>query len=181
MNLLVILVILIIFPHSLYTQEKDSNLLYIQTSINDFCKRKDTCKSNIFSVLFDTLSVRGVTLMRVTICPDDTVSCYLLSNADSVGKPYYIGISYIEKYRKLFHWINDDINPILDEKTYDKLVEYNYIKRVNVPSHEYLLRRAILDDGTKIRQYYFIKGQPYKFRMTYSIWHKLPFKYRKYF
>ena len=178
-NLLVILIIVILSPQALYTQEKDSSLLYIHTSINDFCKRKDLRKSNIFGVLLDTLSIKGTTLMRVTICPDDTVSCHLLSNADSVGKPYYIGISYIEKCQKLFHWINDEINPILDEKTYDKLVEYNYIKRVNVPSHEYLLRGGMLDDGTKIRQYYFVKGHPYKFKMTYSIWHKLPIKYRK--
>ena len=178
-KLLFTLIIVTLSSHTLFSQQKNDELSYIQTAIDDFCQRKDMRKSDIFSVLYDTLTVNGTSLIQVSFCPDDTISCHLLSNADSIGKPYYIGISYIEKYQKLFHWINDDANPILDEKTYNILVKYNYIKRVNVPTHEYLLRGGFLDDGTKTRQYYFIEGDPSKFKRTYSIWFKLPSKYRK--
>lgn len=162
----------------LYSQS-DSLELYYLTAISDFFKTRDIKRSDKFSILFEQVHLENTILYSVSILPEDECR-YFLSNADGVGKPYYTEIKYIEINEKLFFW--QTVNPyfILDEDTYNKLVEYDNIKHVDVPSQEWLLGwGSSLRDGDKVWQYYFIPGNYTKFKKTYCDIMKIPKAYGK--
>ena len=162
----------------MYSQS-DSLEQYYLTAIYDFFKTRDIKKSDKFSILFLPVHSENLTLYKISIFPEDECN-YFLSNADGVGKPYYTGINYLEINKKLFFWGFHDPNFILDEDTYNKLVEYDNIKHVDVPTQEWLLGWGPpIEDGIKIWQYYFIPGDYTKFKKTYCDIIKIPRAYRK--
>lgn len=173
-----LLLIFVCLSNILYSQS-DSLELYYLTAISDFFKTRDIKRSDKFSILFEQVHLENTLLYSVSILPEDECR-YFLSNADGVGKPYYTEIKYIEINEKLFFW--QTVNPyfILDEDTYNKLVEYDNIKHVDVPSQEWLLGWGwSLRDGDKVWQYYFIPGNYTKFKKTYCDIMKIPRAFRK--
>ena len=101
---------------------------YIKTAVNDFFRTKDVKKSDVFRIRFRTICLNNITLYSVIIIPEKSYCAFLLSNEDGVGKPYYTGIKYLEKSKKLFIWC-EGTNIVLDEQTFTKLFEYNFIHR----------------------------------------------------
>lgn len=150
---------------------------YIKTAVNDFFRTKDVKKSDVFRIRFRTICLNNITLYSVIIIPEKSYCAFLLSNEDGVGKPYYTGIKYLEKSKKLFIWC-EGTNIVLDEQTFTKLFEYNFIKYVDVPSQEWLLGSYPIRD-LKVHQYYFMPGDYIKFKKTYSVIEKIPRAFRK--
>ena len=172
------LLLAILFANIVNSQsQSDINLPYIKVAIEDFLKRKDSKKSDVFAIYSDNIRLNHNELILIEIIPEDSCCAYLLSNADGINKPYIYDIHLIEIKNKLFHWLGTSTNVLLRQKIVDKLIEYNFIKRIDVPTQEWLLGAKPNIDFRKIRQYYFIKGEYEKYKTTYSEIRKIPKKY----
>lgn len=145
---------------------------FVETAINDFLKRKDASKSDVFSIGISEYKNNISDVIKLSVFPQDSLWRFLLSNADSLGTKE-ISISYIEIDNKLFYWdVNDSY---LSPEVYDILIKYDFIERRNVPTQGWLVgERGHFDDGNKINQYYFCKTDPIRFKRTYSVYYKPP-------
>lgn len=153
---------------------------YIYPAVDNFLKKKDAEKSSVFEISCDNIKSGKFDLVKITIIPMYEYDVFYLTNTDSIGKPYHSIISYIEKEGKLFYWYDDNAGSILTEKIYNKLLEYNFIKRVDLPSPEWLITLyAPGGQEIKLWHYYFVNGKYNKFKKNYSIWTRIPLKYRR--
>ncbi len=145
---------------------------YIETAVDDFMKRKDAALSKVCSVQIDFCKIRGDAVIGISVIPKDSLWKFFLSDIDTIGTSY-VSISYIERGGSLFYWYVD--GNTLTQETYDKLDEYDFIERRNVPDHSWLLGESgCFDDGKKVHQYYFNCGKHDRFKRRYHIATCLP-------
>ncbi len=152
------------------TDTKDSTDIdispYVRTVINDFFKRKDAKESNVFSLLIREIRISNKDVIGITVLPEDSAWKFLLSNADSLGSAV-VSIKYEEHCGKLFYW--DVKGNTLTQDVYEKLMEYNFIERRDVPDQRWLLgERGYFQDGKKNLQYFFVKGNHKNFKRKYQ-------------
>lgn len=140
---------------------------YVHTVIEDFKKRKDVKESDVVSLLIREMEIKGKDVIEISVFPEDSLWRFLLSNADSLGSPA-VSIEYEEIDGQLFYW--DVEGNVLTQEVYDKLMEYDFIERRDVPDRRYLVgERGCFQDGTKTHQYFFLKGNHKRFKRRYEI------------
>ena len=176
-----IAILMILCSLKSYSQEAYIYSCFL-TAIEDFVKTSARKESNVFSISSANYRVSRnhnlVELIKVSISSKDSSWTFLMSNSDSIGKPYIYNIGLEERDGKLFYWDKEG-EGILTQEIYDKLTEYNFIKHVDVPSQEWLVGAiGCFDDSKKVTQYYFELGNSRKFKKTRSIWTKIPIMYK---
>ena len=141
---------------------------YVHTVIEDFKKRKDVKESSVFSLLIGEIEIKGKDVIEISVIPKDSLWRFLLSNVDSLGS-HAVSIEYEEIDGQLFYWYVE--GNVLTQEVYDKLMEYDFIERRDVPDRRYLVGEgSCFQDGTKTHQYFFLKGNHKRFKRRYEIY-----------
>lgn len=160
---------------SSYTQPYsfDVNLgPFINTTLNDFMKRKDKNRSDVFHLVINKYRIRNCDVVNITVMDKNDNWKFLLSNADSLGSSV-VSISYEEREGKLFYW--DVVGSCITQDVYDVLMKYDFIERRNVPDQFWIrFERGEYRDGVKHYSYFFCKEDPNHFRRTYTPYFKPP-------
>ena len=139
---------------------------YVHTVIEDFKKRKDVKESDVVSLLIREMEIKGKGVIEISVFPEDSLWRFLLSNADSLGSPA-VSIEYEEIDGQLFYW-NVEGN-VLTQEVYDKLMEYDFIERRDVPDRRYLVGERQFPGREKDQSVFFLKGNHKRFRRRYEI------------
>lgn len=149
---------------------------FIYTTLNDFMKRKDKKRSDVFSLFIRKYRIQNCDVVNITVLPHNDNWKFLLSNADSLGSSV-VSIAYVEREGKLFYWNVD--GSYLTQDVYNVLQKYDFIEHRDVPDQSWIrFERGEYRDGEKNYSYYFCKEDPNHFRRTYLPYPKPPKRMR---